>query len=465
MLKIIDITLFCLLVFCFVFSFFTKFDFDFKQLLYFVENKITIMDGLRNKVGDDIITLIITMLTIDQLLLLKLCNKYYYLLLSNNVELCMNFFSNIASTWKSNKNNHGKRFKMKIELLKICVCFRNTMLGRVYSRLLPFSYELMYLPMLNVYKNFPFYTLSRWTQFESSLFPICKAGGGLRNIIEQECNDEMVINGYETFICKLKMYFYYDLYKNFLCNNKLIIAGGSILKCISKFYEYKYDMYKASDVDFFAYDVCIFSFRHIVRNFIKILDNENLFYSAVWRDNIVTIHVMFSSNRKFSFQFIWNSVWAEPIHILHAFDLDCVQIGFDGKQVLSSLGNMYSLKTGTFISYAASNHMSERSVNRIFKYISRGFLYISPRKLLFRYFTHPDYVHAFNDRYIDVQDLKEMVAEAIRRESPNYPLFLRRDSYIKNANFDALGIIDDFLQIITKIKNNPAKWHIPKNVQ
>ena len=401
------------------------------------------MDGLRNKVSNNIITLIITMLTIDQLLLLKLCNKYYYLLLFDNVELCMKFFLNVASTWKSNKNNYGKRFKTKIELLKICVCFQNTMLGRVYSRLLPFNYELMYLPMLNVYKNFQSYTLSRFTQFESSLFPICKASGDLRIINEQECNDKIVINDYETFIRKLKMYFYYDLYKNFLCNNKLIIAGDSILKCISKFYEYKYDMYKASDVDFFAYDVGIFSFRQIVRDFIKILNNDNLFYSAVWRDNIVTIHVMFSSNRKFGFQFTWNSAWVEPIHILHAFDLDCVQIGFDGKQVVSSLGNMYSLKTGTFMSYTASNHMTERSVRRIFKYISSGFLYISHRKFSFKHITHPNYVHAFNDRYIDVQDLKQMVAVAIRKEL-------------------ALGIIDDFLQIITKIKNDSAIWKLKK---
>eukprot|EP01084_Bolivina_argentea_P303284 523582_1 len=55
------------------------------------------------------------------------------------------------------------------------------------------------------------------------------------------------------------------------------------------------------------------------------------------------------------FQFIWTGANYEPWSILHIFDLDCSQIGFNGKDILCTYAFLQSINTNTMINYKLSN--------------------------------------------------------------------------------------------------------------
>eukprot|EP01084_Bolivina_argentea_P303283 523579_1 len=81
-------------------------------------------------------------------------------------------------------------------------------------------------------------------------------------------------------------------------------------------------------------------------------------------------------------QFIHISEVSKPWSVLHVFDLDCCQVGFDGHNVLSTHAFMQSINTQTLLNYKFINniHLQDLFTERTRKYCHRGFNVISPIK-------------------------------------------------------------------------------------
>ncbi|CAF1429563.1 unnamed protein product [Rotaria sordida] len=108
--------------------------------------------------------------------------------------------------------------------------------------------------------------------------------------------------------------------------------------------------------------------------------------------------------KKIVLQFIYHSTITSIHTYLMAFDVDIIQICFDGEKVLCTWTCIRALNTGTFISYNLTNNLATlaRSAIRISKYYEKGFKLLYP------------YEFAINDFLsLTVYELKHV-------QNPNY---------------------------------------------
>ncbi|CAF3208196.1 unnamed protein product, partial [Rotaria sp. Silwood2] len=86
------------------------------------------------------------------------------------------------------------------------------------------------------------------------------------------------------------------------------------------------------------------------------------------------------SEKKIILQFIYHPSITSIDTYLIAFDVDIIQICFDGEKVLCTWACIRALNTGTFISYNLTNNLATlvRTAIRISKYYQKGFKLLYP---------------------------------------------------------------------------------------
>ena len=82
-----------------------------------------------------------------------------------------------------------------------------------------------------------------------------------------------------------------------------------------------------------------------------------------------------------TFQFIFQPNFQSIDNYLMAFDLDVVQLCFDGARVYGTWAAVQALTSGTFLAYSLRPEIEHlgRAAVRITKYIRRGFNFLYPR--------------------------------------------------------------------------------------
>ena len=80
---------------------------------------------------------------------------------------------------------------------------------------------------------------------------------------------------------------------------------------------------------------------------------------------------------RIAFSFVFYGVF-NVFDILHTFNSDCFQIGFDGKNVFSTFANIQALNTGSFISYTIFPQCCPNVYRKVFQYIKKGFKLLVP---------------------------------------------------------------------------------------
>ena len=125
--------------------------------------------------------------------------------------------------------------------------------------------------------------------------------------------------------------------------------------------------------------------------------------------------------RCITFQFIFQEGFLTIDKYLIAFDLDVVQLCYDGDRVLSTWAAINALSSGTFLCYCLSRDINKlgRAALRLSKYIRRGFTFLYPHQFpmaqfltldsgscnnpSFRDHSSINYQFGQNNDYFDVQ--------------------------------------------------------------
>ena len=190
------------------------------------------------------------------------------------------------------------------------------------------------------------------------------------------------------------------------------LAGGSVLKCIAKYHHENIEqneVKKMKDLDFFAVGIENKTFiREIFRikvamaakgyQVVHCVDRQSNYYHKSCVQNLyinfakspskVSDKLTAKDNEAIikkeglwtQMQFIWIGEGYKPWSLLHIFDLDCCQVGFDGSNVVSTYAFLQSITTNTMINYKLLNNsfMKNTYLPRIQKYSKRGFDLIVP---------------------------------------------------------------------------------------
>ena len=139
---------------------------------------------------------------------------------------------------------------------------------------------------------------------------------------------------------------------------------------------------KSKDLDLFCIEQSKEEWLQIVDDFKKQMNDMNYFTrSSKSKLNVYNVKVNFSQNKDLEkwihFQFIWIGEAFLPWTILHIFDIDCCQIGFDGEQLLCTPAFLEAIKTQTIINYK-TNMYCNRFSQRLRKYNQRNFSILLP---------------------------------------------------------------------------------------
>ena len=277
------------------------------------------------------------------------------------------------------------------------------------------------LDLLHIHHNIDMFRPRELTDLEKYLF---KYNDQDR---DQQVCDELLVNDFETFKDELREHFYYDSWRDLIFpagnkNAKFFLAGGSVLKCISKYHHQKVENNeekKMKDLDLFAIGIENYLFRREIFR-IKLalrahgykvvhgVDSKSVFYHKSCVENLFINFANLPSkvSNKLTgkdneiiikqegfwtqMQFIWIGEGFKPWSILHIFDLDCCQVGFDGDNVVSKFAFLQSITTNTMINYKLLNNsfMKNTFLPRTKKYSKRGFQLIVPHNFNFDTFIN-----------------------------------------------------------------------------
>eukprot|EP01084_Bolivina_argentea_P083558 151287_1 len=275
--------------------------------------------------------------------------------------------------------------------------------------------------LLNVFQNKHLFHFRELNNLETRIF-IADTSLAQHTNFNINCNNKPIVDNMDTFIEQLHHHFYYKHWKHFIFDdtNKLFLAGGSVLKCIQKINDndvkLKYSSKKMQDLDFFAIHASKEDFIKKIKKIVSLM--ERLGATVVFKNNfkneqhIQNVYVNFSENKSVisnslidksggvdeelfeivhktieeegfwtDLQFIYLGLY-EHWSVLHLFDLDCCQIGFDGAHVLCTYAFLQSINTQTMINYKLTNntYLINTIAKRSIKYSGKGFNLICPMK-------------------------------------------------------------------------------------
>eukprot|EP01084_Bolivina_argentea_P291107 500272_1 len=376
--------------------------------------------------------------------------------------------------------------------------FYQTKTFRIFSRTI--SYKMNHLQkktmIINIYslKNAKYLQLFKYTDPHKSLNP--------ENQLFRKCifadselkmntlsEGEITILNKKKFIQNMNKHFHLDKWCPYIYWDFYNIAGGSILKCISK---NSFDSCTKQDIDLFyavkhktskERQIANKTYAHLFMN--KMVDNgyqvvydeHNFFY---W--NLIDVAVNFKSNPfqmgKFTvseylspfftlygtfsnfedlnndnwvkFQFISlaevtqfkKCIWPEnkySINIIHHdniisnFDLDICQIRFDGNNVFCTFAFIFAVASMSCINYKMplrenfNRNVDWRSMSRAIKYHNRGYILLVPTP--------------FNLDPLSIEVYEKWYAKCKEIANPNLGYGT------KNRNHDYMGVLAKVKQI------------------
>ncbi|CAF1543347.1 unnamed protein product [Rotaria sordida] len=153
------------------------------------------------------------------------------------------------------------------------------------------------------------------------------------------------------------------------------MAGGAVLNCllINGFDS------STQDLDFFWLGGSWTSFIAAIDRFerkakSRILETKNIY------GILIEFTLLIDNDHTQHIQFIFGRETSNMSFILYTFDLDIVQVGFDGYKIISTIGFFQAVATRSFISYGLTNdiHDTIYYLDRCFKYNQRGFSWLCP---------------------------------------------------------------------------------------
>ncbi|CAF2107773.1 unnamed protein product [Rotaria magnacalcarata] len=147
-----------------------------------------------------------------------------------------------------------------------------------------------------------------------------------------------------------------------------------------------------SDLDFFYVGP---TFNNFVQSFAIVRQNLSNLYivkqTILFKRRVYQLEIIFASTmtevlresnklNKIVLRFIYHPSISYIQTYLMAFDLDIVQISYNGKEVLCTWSFIRALNTGTFICFNLTNDLSTlgRTVLRIAKYCEKNFRFLYP---------------------------------------------------------------------------------------
>lgn len=255
----------------------------------------------------------------------------------------------------------------------------------------------------------------------------------------------------EEFKRAMNKRFKYNVWAKWIKWNKFFMVGGSVLNCLlNKEFAGNIDsimtntmdigvncrvVATSQDLDFFFTCSDFIKYRDSVDKFTEQLETvadggvqEGKKDSAYVRTRIAKV-----KGQELKFQFIWYDDDMAPDVILHIFDLDACQVGWDGKDVLGTPSFVQSLTTSTMINYKLVNNEddAETFLPRTYKYLQRGFTLLTPKKFDTSILAALDQV-----KQDDIDKLK-------RNIKCNYTGFL--------LNNDSMQVCRHFVELVTGV--------------
>eukprot|EP01083_Nonionella_stella_P026162 72020_1 len=273
--------------------------------------------------------------------------------------------------------------------------------------------------LVNVFDNIHKFQKRPLNAYERQLFE------GDKSFTHKKPMDEVgglsIAANKDVFINRMNAYFHLEKWKHILFpskpswNRNFFLAGGSVLSCIRVHDENHSHCMR--DLDFFAISLTERAFHKQVWEIATALSELGhvvLYdydrktanpYDGIRQSCVRNIYVNFTANQSVvdpdiinylepikvlntikdeafwtQFQFIWTGAEYRDWSVLHIFDLDCSQIGFNGRDVLCTHAFVQSINTNTMINYKMTNHklLIDSFSPRIIKYHGRGFNLITP---------------------------------------------------------------------------------------
>ncbi|CAF1362859.1 unnamed protein product [Adineta steineri] len=329
------------------------------------------------------------------------CNRAFWKILETNKldKINIEFPQDTRSTYQLIQDelflkDSGRRYLTFIydgfsyeQFMKLMCCW-NTDSFRTYVRLHSYSCYHLY-PTLPVFPLFRYSFLLNYRNLnplENLLFRLCRP--------TNECQKPILVNNMNEFLFNLNNKFCFDVIKSWINFSLFVLAGkfksfflllkyvwymtdlgGSVLNCLLK---NGFDS-SLQDLDFFWLGGSLHLFENAIGRFkrmaySKIVEERNV--PGLLTEFLVDV----KEKRKLRIQFIFKRKNINISSILYAFDIDIVQVAFNGFTVLTTHSFIEAFATQSFICYNLTNDIRDvpHYLDRCLKYTSRGFNWLCP---------------------------------------------------------------------------------------
>lgn len=155
-------------------------------------------------------------------------------------------------------------------------------------------------------------------------------------------------------------------------------------------------------------------------------------------------------NKYIKFQFIYLENSINSINnILHNFDFDCKQIGFDGNNFICTSAFVQSLATNTILNYGLRNYYLNPSVKKqIYKYYNIGFNIIVPTPFNVNLWNEKVYKKCINKKEIE----EKKILRSLNAKIASRYYIMPDTKNIKIKNIDCFGIKYKLAKIVKYYK-------------
>jgi hypothetical protein len=148
--------------------------------------------------------------------------------------------------------------------------------------------------------------------------------------------------------------------------DKFVIAGGAVAGWL-----FNCDF---NDIDIFLIGDDLDKQRETIIEMVNVVKSMKEYHNIIVTDNAVTLDTRTTNGMKESYQFIPSNL-KSGLDIINIFDFGACMFYFDGNNVCFNIHGKYCLETRCF--YAIDTFCHEKTSLRIFKYINKGFAFLT----------------------------------------------------------------------------------------